>query len=1255
MPTSAAMELKVLISILQSGTGLNTLLQQTNQLGAALTKLQKQAGGATPSPPKLPPPEKEHLDHLKNLDAAANKLIGTLKFLAGGFLALQSVRFIKDLADTAARAQVLATVLHVVGLNAGYSRDKLDEADRKIQALGITAMASRQSLTQFLQAELDLADAPLLARAAQDAAVILGTDSSTAFERLVTAVQTSNTLMLRHMGIIVSADTAYQKYATSIGKSVTQLTAAQRAQAFLNATLEQAKKIQGSYTAAMGDVGKQLTSLDRLTTDLKTSLGNNLLPAYLAIVQELTLFLQQLKLTADGIYGQGEGARALGQTVQTLARAFFTAVKFLIEYRDVIIPIILLWASLSKVLIPVINLFFKLKDAMAGIGGSILVRIIAGIGLLASGLILLGGAIITAQLYFPRFNAAIGGIIGVVLTAAKAFALLAYVIAGGLVAALETLYNRIAHPFDPASWINPWKEWAKGVKGQIDDIRWYWDNAKASFEFAAKGDQGGKTPQETQQERLEATIREEAELMVDLLDKQREFNSLKEKGTKEAIKAASADISEIGGKIRELDAKRQALNDVRGVGQGERDLQAERLQTAMAEVRERKDRERLEKVREKSKFRYVDQGEVSKQFDEQMSQFVELLDAFNRGGDKAKVTAAELGRNFVEATGVAKTRGDLEGVNKALKDLAESPQFKKLAPSDQTALLSRARAAAETARLSVRNETLRETGDIAKLREQYFRQDEKRRADHLQTTLDLIKSANELEEQVDQQSYSRRGMDLDQYFDRRRARLDAEQTAEMEQAKNRVATLERELAKNIPRTAEDVDALMTKLAEARADVAVLARRQEVARTGEDIKREDTRIEKNAKAKQTLLDIAAVYGEEVDALAAVNAKYDEQETHLNTIIQREANLAERRREVFETEMKYLERRVQIDLMEQKALQENLELYQAGLDITRQRVTNAQTLGQISEVEAMRQRNNLTRLQQAHDEALRASKQLELQRERNALLEQEAAIRKNMPKDATDEATQLRIRQETEARRKTIQGLTTDIANLNVAIEDSAVKIESYSRKIHDSFVNSFADALTQTIMHVRNAGEIWKAMANQITAEIIGIFTKAFSQKLFAKLSFGFLDKLLGLGGGPAPSFVGDVTAGAAHAAEGGLIRGPGTGTSDSVPILASTGEHIMPAAKTARYLPLLEGIRLGTIVPAYALGGAVTLQSIALPSIIPRRYASGGVVVSDGGAGAVQTGATGTGNMVVTMHPDTLNMTMREWLEHEVVRQYGRR
>jgi hypothetical protein len=36
-------------------------------------------------------------------------------------------------------------------------------------------------------------------------------------------------------------------------------------------------------------------------------------------------------------------------------------------------------------------------------------------------------------------------------------------------------------------------------------------------------------------------------------------------------------------------------------------------------------------------------------------------------------------------------------------------------------------------------------------------------------------------------------------------------------------------------------------------------------------------------------------------------------------------------------------------------------------------------------------------------------------------------------------------------------------------------------------------------------------------------------------------------------------------AGGGLVTGPGTGTSDSIPIMASNGEAIIPAAHVNKY------------------------------------------------------------------------------------------
>jgi len=181
-----------------------------------------------------------------DLNNSIEKVMRAVKFMAGGFLALEGVRWVKDLADTAARNEVLATVLHVVGKNAGYSREELDKADRSIQKLGITAQASRQSMTQFLQGGFKLDKLEALAKAAQDTAVVLGTDSSEAFQRMITAVQTMNTLSLRTMGIIVTNEQAQERYAAKIGKTANQLTLMQQQEALLQATLDKSKKLQGA-------------------------------------------------------------------------------------------------------------------------------------------------------------------------------------------------------------------------------------------------------------------------------------------------------------------------------------------------------------------------------------------------------------------------------------------------------------------------------------------------------------------------------------------------------------------------------------------------------------------------------------------------------------------------------------------------------------------------------------------------------------------------------------------------------------------------------------------------------------------------------------------------------------------------------------------------------------------------------------------------------------------------------------------------
>ena len=58
-------------------------------------------------------------------------------------------------------------------------------------------------------------------------------------------------------------------------------------------------------------------------------------------------------------------------------------------------------------------------------------------------------------------------------------------------------------------------------------------------------------------------------------------------------------------------------------------------------------------------------------------------------------------------------------------------------------------------------------------------------------------------------------------------------------------------------------------------------------------------------------------------------------------------------------------------------------------------------------------------------------------------------------------------------------------------------------------------------------------------------------------------------------------------AEGGLVKGPGTGTSDSIPAKLSNGEFVVPAKATSAFLPVLEAMRSGDS-SASVLGGLLT-------------------------------------------------------------------
>ncbi len=202
--------------------------------------------------------------------ALLGKAVAAIGFAAA---AKQAATFVFEATKLAARVETLGVVTETLGRNAGYTALQITQLERAIQKKGITTQASRQALAKMMQAELDLADATDLARLAQDAAVIAGTNSSEAFQRLVNVISTGNVRMARTMGLQVNFNAGYEKMAEQLGKTTDELTEQEKAQSRANSVLAEGVQIAGTYEAAMESVGKQLESTARFWEEFRVEVG----------------------------------------------------------------------------------------------------------------------------------------------------------------------------------------------------------------------------------------------------------------------------------------------------------------------------------------------------------------------------------------------------------------------------------------------------------------------------------------------------------------------------------------------------------------------------------------------------------------------------------------------------------------------------------------------------------------------------------------------------------------------------------------------------------------------------------------------------------------------------------------------------------------------------------------------------------------------------------------------------------------------
>lgn len=163
---------------------------------------------------------------------------------------------------------------------------------------------------------------------------------------------------------------------------------------------------------------------------------------------------------------------------------------------------------------------------------------------------------------------------------------------------------------------------------------------------------------------------------------------------------------------------------------------------------------------------------------------------------------------------------------------------------------------------------------------------------------------------------------------------------------------------------------------------------------------------------------------------------------------------------------------------------------------------------------------------------------------------------------------------------------DLPNtLNDSLSGVAETVDNFGSGIASTFSSIDFSGLLGSIGS--GIGDLFSGMGDMLMKGfemIMSLFSKGGYVQAFAN-------------GGPIKAFAG-----------GGLngkIRGPGTGTSDSILARVSNGEYIVNALSTSMFRPVLDAINFGRTLPQFASGGSVDYGNIAMAQAVNDRSISG--------------------------------------------------
>lgn len=153
---------------------------------------------------------------------------------------------------------------------------------------------------------------PEIMTTARKVTQVFGGDLAANFEQINQAIATGQTRMLRHMGLIIDQNKAYQDYAKSIGTTVGALSQAGRQEAILNAVLDESGKrfkgVNGDLKEATNTWIQLKVTIQNVIEVITLAFEKTMGPRVREVLKNLSGWATHFKKSLQSEFGEGADA-----------------------------------------------------------------------------------------------------------------------------------------------------------------------------------------------------------------------------------------------------------------------------------------------------------------------------------------------------------------------------------------------------------------------------------------------------------------------------------------------------------------------------------------------------------------------------------------------------------------------------------------------------------------------------------------------------------------------------------------------------------------------------------------------------------------------------------------------------------------------------------------------------------------------------------------------------------------------------------